>query len=264
MLQKVSEAESALMEADAGIAEHTQKIAGTRSQLVAAPPRVVTQSRTLSNQYSVERLHTMVAELQNRRTQLLAKFRPEDRLVQEVEHEIADTQAGLERATRLTGKEQATDVNPIHQAMEIELAKLQPELAGLQARRDSLARQSWIYRQQLVKLADATAAFDGLVRTQKETEENYLLYAKKTEEARIAESLDKQKIANVAIAEPPTEPHLPFKPNVPLNIALGVVFASFLSLGGAFAVEYFADTVAQASELEELTGLPVLAVTYRS
>jgi uncharacterized protein involved in exopolysaccharide biosynthesis len=263
MLQKVSEADSAIMQADAAIGEDTQKIAGTRSQLAAAEPRVVTQTRILSNQYSVERLHTMVAELQNRRTLLLAKFRPDDRLVQEADHEIAATQAALEEATHLTGKEQATDVNPLHQALELDLAKLQPELAGLQARRESLARQSWIYRQQLLKLADATAAFDDLTRTQKETEENYLLYVKKTEEARIAESLDQQKIANVAIAETPIEPHLPSKPNVPLNIALGVVLACFLSLGAAFAAEYFSDTVAQPSELEDLTGLPVLAIAYR-
>ena len=99
-------------------------------------------------------------------------------------------------------------------------------------------------------------------RTQKEAEENYLLYAKKAEEARIAESLDQQKIANVAIAESPTEPHLPSKPNVKLNLALGVLLAGFLSLGLAFAAEYFRNTVEQPGELEELTGLPVLATSY--
>ena len=110
MLQKSSEGDSALMQTEAAIGEYTQKIADTRGQLGAAAPRVVTQSRIISNQYSVERLHTMVAELQNRRTQLLAKFRPEDRLVQEADREIADTQAAQEQATRLTGTEQATDV----------------------------------------------------------------------------------------------------------------------------------------------------------
>ena len=152
----------------------------------------------------------------------------------------------------------------MHQSLEIDLAKQESELSGLQSRRQTLAFQTGTYRERLVKLANATAAFDDLTRTQKETEENYLLYAKKTEEARIAESLDQQKISNVAIAEAPTEPHLPSKPNVPLNIALGVVLASFLSFGGAFAAEYFSDTVAQPSELEDLTGLPVLATSYRS
>ena len=72
----------------------------------------------------------MLAELQNRRTLLLAKYRPDDRLVEEAEKEITDTQAALQQATRLTGVDQATDVNPVHQALEVELAKQQTELAG--------------------------------------------------------------------------------------------------------------------------------------
>jgi len=264
MLQKASEAESALNQADANIRDYTSRIADTRRQLAAAAPRVVTQSRTVPNEYSVERLGTMLAELQNRRTLLLAKFRPDDRMVLEANQEIADTRAALEKATKLTGVEQSTDINPIRQALEIDLAKLQSELAGLQDRRQALARQSSIYRQNLMKLGNATATHDDLVRTQKEAEDNYLLYAKKAEEARIAESLDQQKIANVAIAETPTVPHLPSKPNVPLNLALGVVLAGFLSLGLAFAAEYFSDTVTQAAELEELTGLPVLATAHCS
>jgi uncharacterized protein involved in exopolysaccharide biosynthesis len=262
MLQKAAESEAALMQAEAAIGEYTQKTAGTRRQLQAAQPRIVTLSRTSSNQYSVERLHTMLAELQNRRTQLLAKFRPDDRLVQEADQELADTRAALENAMQLKGLEESSDVNPVHQALEIDLDKQQGELSGLQSRRATLARQTGVYRAQMMRLANATASFDDLVRTQKEAEDNYLLYAKKTEEARIAESLDQQKIANVAIAETPVEPRLPSKPKVLLNLALGVFLAAFLSLGLAFAAEYFRDTVYQPRELEDLTGLPVLATAY--
>jgi len=262
LLQKAAESESAFLQADAAADEYTRKIADTRHALGAAQPRVITQSRTLTNQSSVEKLHTMLAELQNRRTELLVKFRPDDRLVREVEQEIRDTQVALEQATKLTGVEQATDVNPVHQALELDLDRQQAELAGLQSRRDALANQTKAYRSQLSRLADATASFDDLVRTQKKADDNYLLYAKKTEEARIAESLDKQKISNVAIAETPIEPHLPSKPNVPLNLALGIVLAAFLSLGGAFATDYWLDTVEQPRELEELTGLPVLATSF--
>jgi uncharacterized protein involved in exopolysaccharide biosynthesis len=192
-------------------------------------------------------------------------------MVLEADQEIADTQTALEKATKLTGVEQSTDVNPIHQALEIELAKQEAELAGIEARRQTLDQQSSIHSQQLMKLGNATATHDDLVRTQKETEDNYLLYAKKAEEARIAESLDQQKISNVAIAETPTVPHLPSKPNVRLNLALGVMLAAFLSLGLAFAAEYFSggagpavETVSQVSDLEDLTSLPVLATAYRS
>jgi len=204
----------------------------------------------------------MLAELQNRRTALLAKFRPEDRLVQEVEQEIADTRGALERATKLPGTDETTDVNPLYQSLEIDLAKERAELAAVESRHQVLARQTGVYRQSAMQLADAAAAFDDLARSQKEAEDNYLLYAKKTEEARITESLDQQKIANVAIAENPVEPHLPAKPNVKLNLGLGGLVACFLSFGLAFATEYLRDTIEQPGDLEELTGLPVLATSY--
>lgn len=259
ILQKAVDSESAAMRAEAAVAESAQKIAGTRRALNAANPRVVTQTRTSSNQYSVERLHTMLAELQNRRTQLLAKFRPDDRMVQETDQEIANTRTALNDATRLTGSDEASDVNPVHQALEIDLARQQAEFAGLEARRGALDRETAVYRRQMAKIANATATFDDLVRAKREAEDNYLLYAKKTEEARIAESLDREKIANVAIAETPVEPHLPSKPNVQLNLALGGLLGCFLSLGAAFAAEYLHGAAGQPAETEDAAGLPVLA-----
>jgi uncharacterized protein involved in exopolysaccharide biosynthesis len=283
-LQKASESEATLMQADAAIREYTYKVADIRKQLAAAPDRVITQNRTVPNEYSVEHLSSMLAELQNRRTLLLAKFRADDRLVQEADKEIADTQAALDKATKLTASEQSTDINPVHQTLEIDVAKQQAELAGLEARRRILAEQVQNYRGQLMALGNATSQFDDLTRNQKEAEENYLLYVKKAEEARIAESLDRQKIANVAIAEPPTEPHLPSKPNVPMNLSLGVLLAGFMSLGVAFGAEYLqgpargiqvsaqprlgagqpTGIVEGPSDLETLTGLPVLATVYLS
>jgi uncharacterized protein involved in exopolysaccharide biosynthesis len=287
MLLKSADSESALLQAEAAIGEYRYQSADTLKQLNAATPRLLTQSRTVPNQYSVEHLGSMLAELQNRRTQLLAKFRPDDRLVQETDQEITDTQAALDKAMKLTELEQSTDVNPVHQTLQVEMAKQQSALAGVEARRDTLAQQAQRYRQQLMKLGNATAAYDDLARNQKEAEDNYLLYKRKTEEARIAESLDQQKIANVAIVETPTEPHLPSKPNVPVNLALGLILAGFISLGTAFGTEYFREserfrvdtqavltagvggqhllgTVETVADLEKLTGLTVIAIAHRA
>jgi uncharacterized protein involved in exopolysaccharide biosynthesis len=282
-MTKEFESKSNLLITEAAIREHTLRTANLRSQLAAAEPRVVTQSRTISNQYTVERLSTMLVELQNRRTQLLAKFLPDDRLVLENTQEIVDTEAALERSKALTGLDQATDVNPLRQTLELDLAKEEAELAGLEARRASLLQQTENYGGQLTKLGASTTEYEDLIRNRKEAEDNYLLYARKTEEARIAESLDQQKISNVAIAENPVEPRLPSKPNMALNLAFGAVLAVLLSLGLAFTLEYRKQTSARAdgqveilgaiggrpslelvehsNDLEALTGLPVLAIT---
>jgi uncharacterized protein involved in exopolysaccharide biosynthesis len=259
LLQKTAESETAELQAEAATGESAQKAADLRSRLGATERRVLTQNRTSSNPYSVQSLRAMLAEAQNRRTQLLAKYRADDRLVIEADQEIANTQAALEEAGKVTSSEQATDVNPLYQALEIDLAREEADLAGLRSRHEALARQTRAYRSQLARLADATASFDDLGRTQKEAEDNYLLYSKKAEEARIAESLDQQKIANVAIAENPVEPHLPSSPNIALNLILGVVLAGFLALGAGLAAEYLDDAIDKPGDLEDLTGLPVLA-----
>ena len=61
----------------------TERITKLEQQLGALPARIATQSRALPNQYSIERLSTMLVELRNKRTQLLTKLRPDDRSGQE-------------------------------------------------------------------------------------------------------------------------------------------------------------------------------------
>src|SRR6185437_3204268 len=101
-----------LMESEAAVNEAANRINRVEQQLAGMPKRVVTQSRELPNQYSAERLNTMIVELQNRRTQLLTKFRPEDRLVREIDEQIKTTREALVKADRKTSIEQATDLNP--------------------------------------------------------------------------------------------------------------------------------------------------------
>jgi uncharacterized protein involved in exopolysaccharide biosynthesis len=201
----------------------------------------------------------MLAELRNRRTDLLVKFRSDDRLVQEIDQQITDTAAALDRARSFTAVEETTDVNPLCQSLEAELSRAELSRAGFEARKTSLAATLASWRSRMATLDGATAQHDTLTRQAREAEGNLLLYTKKQEEARIADSLDQQKFANVSIAEAPVQPYLPDKPNVPLNLALGFLLACFTSLGAAFALEMNRSSFDSPAELEFATKLPVLA-----
>jgi uncharacterized protein involved in exopolysaccharide biosynthesis len=248
-----------MLDADASLSEATNRIARVEQQLASIPKRIVTQSRQLPNQYSAERLNTMLVELENKRTQLLTKFRPEDRLVKEVDEQIRTTRNALARADQKTSIEEATDLNPLRQTLETELARARLEQSGAKAKRDTLAAQLRQYEASLKQLEADTASHDDLQRQKKAAEDNYQLYAKKREEARIADELDKQKITNVSIAEAATVPQLPSWPNRPLNLLLGVVLAAFLSMSSVFSAEVLSDTVQTPGQLEALTGANVLA-----
>lgn len=258
-LQKTAEAKTKMLDAEAALNEATNRIARVEQQLDAMPKRIVTQSRQLPNQYSAERLNTMMVELQNKRTQLLTKYRPDDRLVREVDAQIRTTQEALSRAEGKTSIEEATDLNPLRQTLETELSRARLDQAGARARRDTLAVQLQQYDASLKKLEGDTTRHDDLQRQKKEAEDNYQLYAKKREEARIADELDRQKITNVSIAEAATVSQLPSAPNRPVNLMLGLVLAGFLSLGSVFSAEMLSDAVHTPRQLEGLTGAMVLA-----
>jgi uncharacterized protein involved in exopolysaccharide biosynthesis len=258
-LQKTAEAKAKLLESETSLNEATNRIARVEQQLASIPKRVVTQSRQLPNQYSAERLNTMMVELQNKRTQLLTKFRPDDRLVREVDEQIRTTREALTRAEQKTSVEEATDLNPLRQTLETELSRARLDQTGARARRDTLNGQLQQYEGALRKLESDTAKHNDLQREVKESEDNYQLYAKKREEARIADELDRQKITNVSIAEAATVAQIPSSPNRVLNLVLGIFLAAFLSLGSVFSAEMLSDAIHTPCQLEAMTGATVLA-----
>ena len=259
MVRRVVDMESSLTETGTALEEASAKVATLRHQLAALQPRVVTQSRVLPNQYSIERLNTMLAEMRNRRSDLLVKFKPDDRMVRDLDKQIEETTGALAKAQSMTSVEETTDVNPLRQSLDGQLAQAELQRATLAARRTSLTSELREWRSRLQRLDSATVEHERLARDVKRAEDKLVLYGQKQEEARIADALDQQKISNVSIAEAPVRPYLPSSPNVPLNLALGFVVALFASLGTAFALEVNRTTFESETELETATGLPVLA-----
>ena len=79
MIASINDAQAELRNTDAMLGSIQKQLGTQTRQLKSLPNRQMTQVRTLPNDYSVERLNTMLAELQNQRTSLLTKFTPNDR-----------------------------------------------------------------------------------------------------------------------------------------------------------------------------------------
>ncbi len=256
---KLAEANAKQKDLDGSIQETEKRIAALENQLGGMERRVATQSRVLPNQYSVERLNTLLVELRNRRIQLLAKFQPTDRVVKEVDDQIKETTTAYEKAVKSTAVEEASDINPLRQSLEAELSKAKIDQAGRLALRKNLLEQAGQYQARLTKLEGATTVHDELARQIKQSEENYQLYARKQEESRIEDALDEKKITNVTVAEDPIVPLTPNRTNRLLVLVLGLSSGLLLAFGGAFISELLRETFLTPRELQAFTGLPILA-----
>jgi uncharacterized protein involved in exopolysaccharide biosynthesis len=139
-----------------------------------------------------------------------------------------------------------------------ELAKARADLATYQAQAAATAKIVRDYRASALLLDQKEIEQQDLIRAAKADEANYLLYLNKREEARISDALDDRRIVNVAIAEAATAPALPVHSRWPF-VLLGTLFAILVSLGSAFASNYFDPSFRTAEEVQSFLKVPVLA-----
>jgi uncharacterized protein involved in exopolysaccharide biosynthesis len=225
LAQRATEAQAAYEDIDAQISQVEKRVHAAAQAISRMDTRVVTQKRVVPDSDLVQRLSATLMDLKNRRTEMASKFRTDDRLVVQLDSQIAETQAMLDKANSQSHTEETTDINVVRQLTEKDFMGDWIALAGLRARRDKLKQNLARYQTQLAHLAGATVQHEALLRKVKESEDNYLLYAKKREQARIEGVLDQGRVANVAIAQQPTLTVDPVSPNLLIAIPLAWILA---------------------------------------
>jgi len=255
-LEKLSQFQSDLEQARVSTAETQKRIRILEGQAQAIPLRTTTQVRTADNPQLIEQLNTTLLNLQLKRTELLQKFEPSYRSVQEVNAQIAQTQAAIEGIEKL--RDETTDRNPISEWVNSELTKARAELAAEQARTEELSRTVRSYQERASMLDGKEVAQEHLVRDQKANEANYLLYLRKQEEARIADALDRRRIVNVAVAEAAAVPALPSR-SPAMALLVGFLAAIAGGLAAAAAAERLSPSLRTSDEVQQLLNVSVLA-----
>ena len=261
-LRKQSEFEAALRETRTDIAETAERIHSLEAQMSTTSPRITTQERISDNPLLFQQLKSTLLTLELKRTELLTKFAPDYLPVREVEKQIAQTRAAIAAAEQAPVHEQTTDSDPTYAWLREELAKNRTQLIALRARAQALAPVVETYRAKGRSLDETESTQQDLVRAAKASEENYLLYLQKQEEARIADALDRNRIVNVAIAEAAIVPALPLR-STAFIVLLGGLLATSFSLGLAFGADYLDPSFRTPQELRNTLNIPVLAAVPR-
>jgi uncharacterized protein involved in exopolysaccharide biosynthesis len=257
-LQKLSDTQAGEFGLQASVAEAVERSRALDEKLRELPPRRVSQVRNADNPQLQEKLKSRLLELELRRTELLTRFQPSYRLVQERDQQIAQAKAALEAENLTPLRDELTEDNPDYTWANSERVKTSVDIQALQKKEVIARQQVAAYQSRAQQLAQSVIEQGDLEQKLKGAEERYLLYAGKREEARIGDALDQTGILNVAIAQPP---HVPVLPSWPLWAAtcLSFVAALAFSTGSVFVADYADRTVRNPNELIALLDMPVLA-----
>jgi len=214
--------------------------------------------RKLGNVQLLADLQSALLSLELKRSDMLMKYAPEYPPVQALEREISDARTAVAQAQQSPIEDITTDRVPAQDWMATELAKAEADRAQFAARAVATGRVIRHYQAAAQQLDQVGTMQDDLVRDVKAAEDNYLLYLRKREEARISDELDSKRIVNVSIAEAATVPAFPTL-HLGWLLVGGFFTASIVSLGAVYATDLMATSFRTPDELRRYLDVRVLA-----
>ena len=245
LLEQISAAELELAKTKSARSEAEGKLLALKKSSAGFSDGRTLGQETDFNPQSMSAIRNKVSELRLEEEQLLSLYTEQNENVIKVRKELA-------QARQLLAKEEQTYHNKA-------LATVGQDLSALKSKEAEQEKLLTRYQADLNKINSAEMRLTELERQVKINEDNYQLYLKKMEEARISNAMDSQKLANISVVDPALPPLKPVKPKILLNIILSILLGGFASIGLAFSLEYFSHTFNKPEEVEQQASLKVLA-----
>ena len=177
---------------------------------------------------TAQALHTKLTDLQSQYEENLNVYRPDFPAMQRLKSRIDSAKNDL-----------------VHETSDVSGA-LRSEYAAAVARERELQAKVNSLKSSVLDLRGRSIQYNIL---QREVDTNRTLYdglLQRYKEVGIAGGIGENLVAIVDRAE---VPGAPIKPRLPLNLAIGLVSGLALGLGGAFAIEFIDDTIANPDDV---------------
>jgi uncharacterized protein involved in exopolysaccharide biosynthesis len=259
LIARISDLQSTASKTDAQISGSEQQVANIQSQLGQTPQRINKETRQEQN-LALQQLKPQVMQLRAERSELLTRYQPNSERIKQIDAKLASEEKILDNENNLEVKEQLTDVNPVWITMQTDLKTAGAAAASGKATRDELNKQIVAANQELATLVTNGVELQRLQRQATSDSDAYQAYVRKTEEARASEELNSNKILNVSVAQPPIDPIVPAFPSVPFNLAIGLLLATLFGVAAAYWAEESDSKIYSSTVVNDLTGLPIVAV----
>jgi uncharacterized protein involved in exopolysaccharide biosynthesis len=262
-VQKIADFTAGLGQIRANIGATERQIQDLDQQLKSTPSRQETQEQSTDAYMLLQQDKSTLLNLELKRTELLTKYDPSYPLIHEVDEQIAEARAAVAQAEKEPTMATTTDRDPTYELLREDLAKAKATLAMHKGQEAATLTVVNDMRAKAIDLDQKALTQKDLLRAAKADEDNYLLYLRKREDARISDAMDMQKMVNVAIAQPPMAPSLPII-SPWLAEFIGLLLAMLIGIGSAFVADYLTPSFHTPEEAMEILQVPIFASIPRS
>lgn len=196
-------------------------------------------------------MRAQLTSLQQREREALQKYNEGSKHVQNIRQEI--------QALKDTYKNNTSELR------EVEAGKVEGEMSVVKARQDSLRYQLQQVDSEIRSVDSRGQELQTMKRDAAQQEQNYQIYAKKLEDSRIMDDMDRRKMVAISVIEKATTPLFPKKPKLGRRrlIAGGLTGGALSGIALAFLLELLSPAMTTPMSAERRLGLHVMVAVAR-
>ncbi len=258
-MAQLSQLDGALAEAQASQEVLAARMQALRQILAGGAQRAANPSGDQARQLQAFRAaQERLARLEERLTALRERYTDAHPLVQVTQDEIATERARVTQMAKALPAAAAQTATPVIDRADAarQLAALQNEAAGQQARVDGLKRQ---LDRQRGNLRNVNEDEMQLSRLQGAVDSQRSLLTVLGDKLMTARMREQGEGAQIRIIDPASFPFAPADSRKATQLLLAIVALAFgVSFGGAFSLEYWRQPVETETDVQKATELPVL------
>jgi uncharacterized protein involved in exopolysaccharide biosynthesis len=263
ILQKeVVDAEMNLAETTTALAAAHKRVDELRKGFLALPERLPTDEVKGFANAAADSMRQELYLLEVREAELSSRFTDDFPGLVAVREQIRNAKAPLSKEEQRR-TQSTTTVNSVHSSVKLTLLTEDANIQSLNAQKLALSDHLSQLRARVHSLNDNEPQIAKLEQEVERCKANYATYCDKSEQSRIDNALQSERITNVNVIQPASLIASPVSPRKNSVLALGILGGLVLGIGAALLAEHLDPSLKSPTDVENRLSLPVLVAIPR-
>jgi polysaccharide biosynthesis protein PslE len=260
--REIIDVENRLAQSTSALAAARKKANTLRTGLEGLPERLTTDEIKGYPNIAADNMRKDLYQLEIREAELASRFTDEFPALVAVREQIKNAKDPLSKEEQRR-TQSTTSVNSVHNQIHLSLLAEDSNAESLDAQTLALKDQLSQLRERVQSLNENEPQIAHLEQEVELCKANYKTYCEKSEQSRIDNALQNERITNVNVIQPASLVLKPVSPRKTSVLALGLMCGLVLSFGAALLAEYLDPSLKTPADVENRLALPVLVAIPR-